>query len=132
MEYLKHKRGVKRLIVLPIIWTLIVPLVIVDIWVEIYHRLCFPLYGVPYVKRKNYIKIDRHKLKYLNILQKIYCVYCGYANGLIAYVSKIGGETERYWCGIQHQQSENFVDQPHQKDFAKYGDETDFIEKYKN
>jgi len=131
MEYLKSKRGIKRLVTFPIIWTLIVPLVMTDIWVEIYHRICFPLYGVPYVKRSNYIKVDRHKLKYLNILQKIYCIYCGYANGFAHYLVKIGGETEKYWCGIQHQMGGNFIPQPHQKDFAKYGDEEDFVKKYK-
>ncbi len=131
MEYLRSKRGIKRLITFPIIGSLIIPLIVTDIWIELYHRICFPLYGIPYVKRNNYIKIDRHKLKYLNLLQKFYCVYCGYANGFVNYLVKIGAETERYWCGIQHQQGGNFIPQPHQKDFAKYNDEKDFIRKYK-
>ncbi len=131
MEYLKSKRGIKRLITFPIIGSLIIPLIITDIWIEIYHRICFPLYGIPYIKRSSYIKIDRHKLKYLNLLQKFYCVYCGYANGFANYLTKIGAETERYWCGIQHQQSKGFIPQPHQKDFAKYNDENDFNNKYR-
>ena len=118
-------------IVMPIITTLIVPLVVLDIWFEIYHRICFPLCGIPIVKRSNYIKVDRHKLKYLNILEKIYCAYCGYANGLVAYWVKIAGETEKYWCGIKHKKSENFKEPEHHKNFAEYDDVEDFKRKYK-
>jgi len=131
MEYLIKGKKLKHIIIIPIIASLIIPIVLFDIWVEIYHRLCFPLYKVPYIKRSNYIKIDRHKLNYLTWLQKIYCVYCGYANGLAAYWVKIAGETERYWCGIQHQRVDNFVFQEHQRDFARYGDQEDFKGKYK-
>ena len=35
---------------------------IMDFWVELYHRVCFPFYRIAYVKRREYIKIDRHKL----------------------------------------------------------------------
>lgn len=99
MRYLKNPyRLLKHIIVIPLVSILAVPIIITDI--EIYHRICFPLCKIPYVKRKNYIKIDRHKLKYLNWLQKIYCVYCGYANGVIQYWVKIAGEIKLYWCGI--------------------------------
>ena len=51
----------------PLIWLMIVPVVIADIFVEIYHRICFPIYGIPYVKRSQYIRIlDREKLPYLS------------------------------------------------------------------
>ena len=116
---------------MPIIMTLVVPLIILDIWTEIYHRICFPICKIPYVKRRKYIKIDRHKLKYLNFVQKISCAYCGYANGLAAYWVRIGGETERYWCGIMHKKNKNFIAPDHHKDFTKYGDEKEFREKYK-
>ncbi len=86
---------------------------------------------MPYVKRMNYIQImDRGKLPYLNVIQKIYCMYCGYANGLVRYRVQIAWETEHYRCGIQHQKRINFVAEEHQKDFAKYGDKNDFLEKY--
>lgn len=71
--------------------------------------------------------IDRHKLSYLKPVEKINCVYCGYANGIAAYATKIVGETEAYWCGIKHKRE---VHQAHQKNFAKYGDEKDFKKKY--
>jgi hypothetical protein len=133
MYYLKNSnKSVKHIIIAPIIFSVIIPLVIMDLWIEIYHRICFPLYNIPCVKRSEYIKIDRHKLAYLTFLQKIYCVYCGYANGAVNYWVKIAGDTERYWCGIQHKKSKNFHAPEHHKDFAKYGDEKDFNRKYKS
>ena len=59
MKYLKNKnRFTQHDIMALIISTLIIPIVIMDFWVEIYRRLCFPLYKLPHIKRKNYIKID--------------------------------------------------------------------------
>lgn len=107
-----------------------IPLVFFDFFLEIYHRAAFPLYGMPTVKRKKYIKLDRHKLSYLGIIDKIWCTYCGYANGLFAYAMKIAGDTEKYWCGIKHQPSRDFIPQEHQKDFLEYGDKKAF-EEYK-
>jgi hypothetical protein len=109
--------------VMPVIYSLIIPIIIIDIWVEIYHRICFPAYGIPYVKRSKFIKIDRHKLSYLDFFEKLNCVYCGYANGTLHYASVIAGETEKYWCGIKHQSDPNFIPPPHHKEFLEYGDE---------
>jgi hypothetical protein len=53
------------------------------------------------VPRATYIVIDRH-LAYLNGIEKLNCVYCGYANGVFAYVREIAGRTEQYWCPIRH------------------------------
>ncbi len=132
MEYLKDKkRRVQQIVSLPLIWSIFIPLIIGDLWLELYHRICFPLYGLQYVKRSNYIRIDRHKLKYLNWYQKIGCAYCGYANGWVHYASAIGGETEKYWCGIMHQKYPGFKAPEHHKDFVKYGDEKEFYNSYK-
>jgi hypothetical protein len=71
MKYLTNKKyALKHIFIIPIISTIIIPLIIFDVWVEIYHRSCFPLYRIPYVKRGNYIKIDRLKLKIPYILAK--------------------------------------------------------------
>lgn len=112
--------NIKRLrnnITAPIIYSLIIPLVVVDLWIEIYHRICFPLYGITCVKRKNYIKIDRYKLSKLSLIEKINCSYCGYANGLIAYVQEIAGRTEKYWCAIKHEQDPDFIPPKHHQGF---------------
>jgi hypothetical protein len=86
MLYIKHPNRLMILVLLPLLWILIIPLVILDICIEIYHRILFPLYKLPYVKRGDYIQImDRAKLPYLNIVQKVNCMYCGYANGVVRY-----------------------------------------------
>ena len=46
--------------------------------------------------------MDRSHLRYLNSMEKLNCVYCGYFNGLIAYVQEIAGRTEQHWCPINH------------------------------
>jgi len=116
----------------PFIYILIFPLVVLDFFVELYHRVCFPLYKIPYVKRGQYIRIDRHKLKYLNWIEKINCAYCGYANGLAHYLSEIGARTEKYWCGLKHAKDPNFKSPKYHEDFLEYGDEKglkEFLEK---
>ena len=88
---------------------------------------------MPYVKRCDYIQImDRAKLPYLNVVQKIYCMYCGYANGSLVYFKEIAGLTEKYWCGVMHETKKGFINQPSQaeQNFAKFDDKKDFTEKY--
>ena len=86
----------------PFIYSMIVPFVLLDLWLSAYHAICFPLYGIPKVKRSSYIAIDRQHLAYLNVIEKLNCMYCGYANGLIAYTREISSRTEQYWCPIKH------------------------------
>jgi hypothetical protein len=128
MEYKRfhHKRWLRHLFSIPFIWMMLLPLVILDIFMEIYHRICFRLYGVELVVRKQYIRIDRGKLKYLNVYDKVNCMYCGYANGLMHYSSEIAACTEKYWCGIKHQQGTGFKPPEHHKDFLEYGDEKSY------
>lgn len=134
MLYLKNpRRFIKHLVVFPIVSSLIIPLIIMDLWVEIYHRICFPLYKIPCAKRRNYIQIiDRFELPYLNFLQKIYCAYCGYGNGVVRYWAKIVAETELYWCGIRHENRKNFKMPEHHEKFVKYGNEKEFKKRYLN
>ncbi|GGO62022.1 hypothetical protein SAMN05444398_1196 [Roseovarius pacificus] len=86
----------------PVIYSLILPFVLLDLFVTLYQRICFPVYGIARVKRADFIRIDRHHLAYLNGLQKLNCIYCGYCNGLIGYVQEVAGRTEAYWCPIKH------------------------------
>ncbi len=86
----------------PLIYGLIVPLVFLDAAVTLYQHVCFRIYGIPLVRRRDHIIVDRQHLAYLNGIEKLNCVYCGYANGLIAYVREIAGRTEQYWCPIKH------------------------------
>lgn len=135
-EVVKVKRSRNILLFIlstPVIWSLIVPLLILDLWTEIYHRVCFPVYGIPCVKRYHYIMVmDRFKLPYLTFMQKLGCAYCGYANGLMQYRKEIVARTERYWCPIMHAKREKFLEEEHHKrlHFAEYGDEEGFKEKF--
>ena len=86
----------------PVIYGMIVPLAFLDLAVTLYQHICFPVYHMPRVRRGTYVFIDRHQLGYLNGLQKLNCVYCGYANGVIAYAREVAARTEQYWCPIEH------------------------------
>lgn len=121
---------VRHLLSAPFIYSMIIPIVIVDIWIEIYHNVCFRLYRIPLVKRKDYIVIDRHKLAYLNIVQKMNCIYCGYANGLAAYTKEIFGRTEKYWCPLKHSRE---LPDPHNhyNDFFEHTDGEGYVNRKK-
>jgi hypothetical protein len=86
----------------PVIYSMIVPLVLLDLFITVYQAVCFPVYGIPKVRRRDYLVFDRHHLAYLNALEKLNCAYCSYANGLIAYVREIASRTEQYWCPVKH------------------------------
>ena len=58
MNYRKYKRRSKHLISIPFIWLALFPAIVLDSVVELYHRVCFPLWGLPTVKRSDYIKMD--------------------------------------------------------------------------
>lgn len=122
LELLRSAR-LRHALAFPFIAVMIVPLVIFDFFLEIYHRACFPLYRLPLVKRENYIKYDRHKLQYLSVLEKVFCAYCSYANGFAGYAQAIAAKTEAYWCAIKHKKYADFIEPGHHRDFAEYGDE---------
>lgn len=135
MDYRKFesKRLFWHTLTVPIIWLPLVPLVVLDIFTELYQFICFPIYGIAKVKRGEYIQIkDRAKLVYLNPVEKLACMYCGYANGVLLYLKEIGGRTEKYWCGIMHENKPGFKAQADQikQDFAQYGDKKEFEAKY--
>ncbi len=117
--------SVRNVLSAPFIYSMIVPFVLLDLWLTTYHAICFPLYKIPKVKRSNYIAIDRHHLAYLNLFEKLNCVYCGYANGLIAYTREISSRTEQYWCPIKHARK-LLGAHPRCQQFLAYGDSKDF------
>jgi hypothetical protein len=98
-----------------------VPIALLDLWISVYQAICFRAFGIARVRRSAYIVIDRQHLAYLNAIEKLNCVYCGYANGVFAYVREIAGRTEQYWCPIRHARR---VRAPHihYRHFVDYGD----------
>jgi len=112
-------------LVLPLIYSLMLPFLLLDLWVQVYQATSFWLLGLERVRRRDYIVIDRHRLPYLNPLQKVNCAYCGYVNGLIAFTREVAGRTEQYWCPIKHAGRPR-VQHRRQRRFAAFGDAAEF------
>jgi len=98
-----------------------IPALLADISVTIYQYICFPIYKIPKVKRKDYIIMDRYNLFYLDKVERINCWYCEYFNGVIAYVREVGARTEQFWCPIKHSKA---LKDKHSRygNFFDYGD----------
>ena len=113
--------GFLEAVTAPFIYSLIVPLALLDLFATIYQHICFRVYGIPIVERSRYVIVDRHKLAYLNGFEKLNCVYCGYATGVIALAREIAARTEQYWCPVKHARG---VRPPHERhaEFVDYGD----------
>jgi len=118
-----YVRGARPLVILtaPVIYSIILPFVLLDLFVTVYQAVCFPVYGIAKARRRDYIILDHQHLAYLNGLEKLNCVYCSYANGLIAYAREIAARTERHWCPIKHARRMQGP-HPHYPEFAEYGD----------
>lgn len=86
----------------PIIYSMILPMLLLDVCVSFYQWSCFPIYGITKVRRRDYMVYDRQQLDYLNFIEKFHCTYCAYGNGLLAYATEIVGRTEAYFCPIKH------------------------------
>jgi hypothetical protein len=100
MRYLLDA-DLRNVLTAPVIYSMIVPLVILDLGFTCFQHICFRAYGVPRVPRRDYLVNDRHRLAYLNTIEKVNCTYCGYGNGVIAYAREIVSRTEQYWCPIR-------------------------------
>lgn len=109
------------ILISPVIYSLILPLALLDLFLMVYQATSFRVYGIAAVPRGDFVVIDRQHLAYLNPLEKLNCVYCGYANGVIALAREVAARTEEYWCPIKHSRP---VPMPHSRyaHFVDYGD----------
>jgi hypothetical protein len=100
----KHIRSARLAVILtvPLIYACAIPFALLDLFVTIYQSVCFPIFRVPKVRRADYLIFDRGRLAYLNAIEKVGCVYCSYANGLLAYIAEIAARTEQRFCPIKH------------------------------
>jgi len=119
----KHLRTTRLLVILssPLIYACVIPFLLLDAAVAIFQLVCFPIYGIPKVRRKDYLVFDRGRLAYLNTIEKVGCVYCSYANGLLAMITEIAARTEQYFCPIKHSRPLLQVHSRYGK-FLPYGD----------
>jgi hypothetical protein len=122
-RFLSYVLDARPLIMLtaPIIYSMIVPIALLDGLASLYQILCFAVYGVPAVRRRDHMVFDRGQLAYLNWLEKFNCFYCSYANGVISYVREIAARTEQYWCPIKHARRVVGVHERYSQ-FSDYGD----------
>lgn len=119
----------RHVLTAPIIWLCIIPTLLMDMTVSSYQFICFPIYKIPKVKRTDYIFFDRRHLKYLNIIEKMNCIYCGYFNGVVAYAQEVAARTEQYWCPIKHANKLKTVHSRYGK-FFDFGDSEDYRENF--
>ncbi len=119
-SYLLHGRFLAYLTA-PIIYSGLIPFWLLDLFLIVYQGICFPVYGIPKVKRADYFVFDRASLKYLNLLERFNCWFCSYGNGLFAYATEIAARTEQHWCPIKHAHR---LRAPHSRysHFFDYGD----------
>jgi hypothetical protein len=105
----------------PVIYAGFLPMLLLDLFLTLYQALCFSVYGIPKVKRSDYLIYGRGRLKYLNWFERLNCEYCSYGNGLAAYFREVAGRTEQHWCPIKHARR---VKAPHSRysRFVDYGD----------
>lgn len=123
----------QNLVTGPIIYAMIFPLLMLDVCVSFYQWSCFPIYGIPRVRRADYIIFDRHHLGYLNFIEKFHCAYCEYGNGLMGYMVEILARTEQYFCPIKHARKILGVHGRYNQ-FIDYGDAVDYdakLEEYR-
>jgi hypothetical protein len=111
----------------PIIYSMIVPMLILDVCISFYQLTCFPIYKIKLVKRRDYMSFDRHHLHYLNWIEKFHCSYCAYGAGLLAYITEIVARTEQYFCPIKHARKVMGTHSRYIK-FLDYGDAKNYQE----
>ena len=123
-SYLLHSRMLPVLTA-PVIYLGIIPFALLDLFLLIFQTLCFPAYGIPRVRRSDYLIFDRGNLKYLNLLERVNCAYCSYANGLTAYLAEVAARMEQHWCPIKHALR---IRSPHSRysRFFDYGNAADY------
>ena len=120
--------SLRNILTVPLIWGCLPPAFLLDLALSIFQAVCFPVYGIPKVKRRQHIVIDRHALSYLNLIEKINCLYCGYFTGLISYIREIAARTEQHWCPIKHARRISSIHSRYRY-FFDYGDGENYRQK---
>jgi hypothetical protein len=127
-RYLRDSR-LMVVITSPIIWMCLIPMVLADVIGSFYQAVCFPIYGIPKVRRSDYLAFDRNRLGYLNWVEKLNCDYCAYVNGILAYFTEIAARTEQHWCPIKHVGCAKCAHSRYKK-FTEFGDAKGYREHF--
>lgn len=116
-----RQAGLKSLLVAPVIYSLLLPLALLDLWIRVFQAVCFPIYGIEKVRRADYFRYDRGRLPYLNWIEAMNCDYCAYANGVVAWAREVASRAEQYFCPIKHARARMSA-HPRYPLFLDYGD----------
>ncbi len=114
------------ILVAPIIYIGIVPFLFLDLFLFLYQTICLPVYGIPKVRRSDYLVFDREDLPYLNSIEKYGCFYCAYANGMAAFTREIAARTEQYFCPVKHARRIISAHERYPR-FFEYGDAESYV-----
>jgi hypothetical protein len=123
-----RRAKLKHILCLPIIWLCLLPALVMDVVVSFYQAVCFPLFGIPKVKRGEHVIFDRRHLRYLNVIEKLNCLYCSYFNGVVSFATEVGARTEQYWCPIKHAAQLKTIHSRYHT-FVDFGDSDEFRKK---
>ena len=119
-----------HLLTSPLIYGMVIPALFLDIILFLYQQIIFRIYRFELLKRSDYIIFDRQYLGYLNLFEKLNCMYCSYFNGLMQYASAIASRTELYFCPIKHAKKVAYQHE-YYDEFFSYGDEEEYQIKLK-
>ncbi|MHB8843205.1 MAG: hypothetical protein ACYC7L_00515 [Nitrospirota bacterium] len=67
-----------NIVTAPVIWACLPPVLFLDLMLTLFQAVCFPVYGIPKVRRGDHIILDHRALSYLNSIEKMNCSYCAY------------------------------------------------------
>ena len=117
-----------HLLASPLVYVMLIPAILFDIILFIYQQVVFRIFKFKFIKRSDYIRFDRQYLGYLNLIEKLNCMYCSYFNGLMQYAAAIAGRTELYFCPIRHAKKVAY-EHDYYDEFFRYGDEDEYQKK---
>jgi len=130
IKFPKVKFNWRYLLSVPFIYSMVFPVVLLHLFVQVYQQICFRLYGIPIVKQSEYLVYDRQLLSLLNPLEKFNCIYCSYINNVFRLATEIGARTERYWCPIKYYRRINKTHSQYEKFVKDAKTREDFVEKW--
>jgi len=117
-----------HLLASPLVYAMVIPAILFDIILFIYQQVIFRIFKFKFIERSDYIRFDRQYLGYLNLIEKLNCMYCSYFNGLMQYAAAIAGRTELYFCPIKHAKKVAY-EHDYNDEFFRYGDEDEYQKK---
>ena len=114
----------------PVIYGMIFPALFLDIMLFVYRHVVSRVFGIRFRKRSDFVVFDRQYLGYLNVIEKLNCLYCSYFNGLMCYASSVASKTELYFCPIKHAKKIAYKHEQYDR-FLPYGDGDEYRKRLK-